>query len=424
MFFYIDKESELTFSDVQYYISKFKTSEAARLERLDRYYKNDNDIMYRTFEDKSKPNNRISHSFADYIVKINVAMLVGAPISYNSKDDITEFENILAYADEQDVNVDLATNTAKYGYAIQLLYLDADAEIKMTALDNKQMVLIFSDDIEEQLLYAIRFWTVETVDFKQTEYIEVYSRSDIKRYRDNILITTDYNVFSSIPIVIYKNNTECRGDYENVITLIDEYDLLTSDTANENDYFNNAYLYLNTENVDANDIAQMKENRVIYGIDLNPSFILKQSNNTDLESEKERIIKDLHKLSFVPDLSDDSFANNVSGVAMKYKIFGTLNNMTNKQRKFKRGIVQRNRLLFDMMNIKSLSVPDKVDIIFTSNLPENSLETAQMINLLRGLVSDETLVSQLPFIQNAAEEVQIAKENRDIGDIYGGDFDE
>ena len=56
MFFYIDKESELTFSDVQYYISKFKTSEADRLERLDRYYKNDNDIMYRTFEDKSKSN--------------------------------------------------------------------------------------------------------------------------------------------------------------------------------------------------------------------------------------------------------------------------------------------------------------------------------------------------------------------------------
>ena len=62
-----------------------------------------------------------------------------------------------------------------------------------------------------------------------------------------------------------------------------------------------------------------------------------------------------------------------------------------------------------MMYLKSMSVPSYVDIIFTTTLPENALEVAQTINQLRGLVSDETLVSQLPFIQDASWEVEQAK---------------
>ncbi|MPN32780.1 hypothetical protein SDC9_180260 [bioreactor metagenome] len=65
-----------------------------------------------------------------------------------------------------------------------------------------------------------------------------------------------------------------------------------------------------------------------------------------------------------------------------------------------------------------------MDIVVTTSLPENGLETAQTINLLRGLVSEETLISQLPFVQDAAWEVEQAKKNNNIPDIYGGDFNE
>ena len=422
--YYIDRNKELTFSDAKYYIDRFTTEKLSRLSKLDRYYKNDNDINRRTFEDKSKPNNKIAHSFAEYIVKTNVAMLLGSPIAYNSTDDLEDYNGILEEAEEQDINVDIATNCAKYGYGIELVYLDKEARIKFHVLDNKQCVLIFSDDIEKELLYCIRFWTVEQVDFTQVKYTEIYSKNSVKRYKDNILQSETLNVFGSLPIVLYYNNSDASGDYENIVSLIDEYDLITSDTANENDYFNNAYLYLNTDSVDTEDIAGMKENRVIYGTDLNPQFILKQGQNTDLENEKNRIVKDIHKLSFVPDLSDENFANNVSGVAMKYKLFGLLNNIAAKQRKFKKGIAARNKLIFDMMDIKSLNVPSYIDIVFTTSLPENSLETAQMIAQLRGLVSDTTLISQLPFIQDAAWEVEQAKRDKDVADIYGGEVDE
>jgi len=415
--FYLDEGENLTYSKVNSYISKFMTTEYVRLSKLDRYYRNDNEINRRIFEDLSKPNNKIAHSFADYITETNVAMFVGSPISYNSTDNIEDYNTVLDIADEQDINVDLATNCSKYGYSIQLLYLDENADIKISVLDNKQCVLIFSDDISQKLLYCIRFWKTISADDITTSWTEVYSAEDIKVYKNDILSETRVNQFSDIPIVLYSNNTECSGDYENVITLIDEYDLLTSDTANENDYFNNCYLFLNTDSVDVEDVASMKENRVLYGEGLNPQFVLKDGESTNTEQEKTRIVSDIHKLSFTPDMSDENFANNVSGVAMKYKLLGTLNKIQTKQRKFKKAIRQRNRLLFDMMQIKSLIVPSYVDIVFSTNLPENNLEIAQTINQLRGLVSDTTLVSQLPFIDDAKWEVEQAQANK-VVDIY------
>ena len=54
-----------------------------------------------------------------------------------------------------------------------------------------------------------------------------------------------------------------------------------------------------------------------------------------------------------------------------------------------------------------------IEITFTRNLPVNTLEAAQIVNQLRGLVSDETLLSQIPFIRNATEELEKLKEQKE-----------
>ena len=295
--------------------------------------------------------------------------------------------------------------------------MDKEGVLKFHTFDNKEVVLIYSNSIEKNLIYAVRFWTVTTVDNIQTNYVEIYSKESIRKYKNGSLIEETANIFTDIPIVVYENNDIRRGDFENIVSLIDAYDYLESDTINEQDYFNNAYLFFNTDYVDTEDIKKMKESRVFYGENLNPQFILKQSSNN--EEIKNRIVSDIHKLSFTPDMSDNNFANNVSGVAMRYKLLGTLNNISNKQRKFKKSIIQRNKLIFEYMEIKSLTVPDDIKIIFAINLPENVLETAQTVNQLRNLVSDETLLSQIPFVTDIDKEVERVKEANSI-DIYGG----
>ena len=54
-----------------------------------------------------------------------------------------------------------------------------------------------------------------------------------------------------------------------------------------------------------------------------------------------------------------------------------------------------------------------VDFIFNRNLPENNLELAQTINYLRGLVSDETLLEQLDFVSDSAEEMELVEKQEE-----------
>lgn len=411
------REEEITIELAKHYIKKFKNSKLERLKKLERYFNNDNDINRRKLLDETKPNIKIAHSFAEYIVKTNVSMLLGSPITYTSTDNLEEFNKLLENADEQDINIDLANNCSIFGYAIQLIYLNENTELKFFTMDNKQVVLLYSNSIEEELICAIRFWEEKLVDDKKIEIIEIYTKNETRYYEDGELKSRVANMLNNIPIIVYKNNSYLKGDYENIIPLIDEYDIMCSDTANENAYFSNAYLFLDTDDFEIEDTKTMKETGIIWGKGLDPRYVTKDRNGSvsDIETNKNRVVKDIHKLSFTPDLSDENFANNVSGVAMEYKLKGTIDNIKTKERKFKSALNKRNALIFNIMHLLALNPPSYVDIIFTTNLPKSNLETVQMINQLRGIASQETLLSQLTFIQDPKlefEKIKSEEENR------------
>lgn len=413
--YYIENQEELTLKQVKECIDDFKAKHLPRLEKLERYYQNNNDINRRYFEDSTKPNHKISHNFAEYITKTNVSLLVGAPVSY-SGENLEEFSEILESTDEHDINVDLAVDCSKFGYGVQTLCYTENG-IKLYIFDPRQILLFYSLDIDQKLLGGVRFWSHETSGFGENEYLEIYTSKSTKIYKNDVLIEEKPNIFGEVPLVVYKNNSDKTGDYEKVLKLIDEYDLLTSDTANENAYFNNCYLFLNTDSVEEDDIKRMKESRILFGSELNPEFILK-GTSPDIESEKDRIVSDIHKLSFVPDLADENFANNVSGVAMRYKLFGALNNIASKQRKFKKAISHRNRLIFMAMELLNIEVPSNLKMTFTTNLPQDHLEQAQMINQLRGMVSDRTLISLLSFVESPEDELESVASSNSLGDVY------
>lgn len=54
-----------------------------------------------------------------------------------------------------------------------------------------------------------------------------------------------------------------------------------------------------------------------------------------------------------------------------------------------------------------------INIVFTRNLPTDLTETANIVNQLRGLVSDETLLSLLEFVKDPQEEVQRVREQNE-----------
>ncbi len=411
-------------------IEKFSMEELPRLEKLKRYYLNKTDILNRVELDPSKPNNKIAHPFAQLITDTLASYFMGEPVVYTSTEDIEDLKMIYTYNDEQDENMELAKSCSIFGSAWELLYVDFDGSIRFKSIDTREIIPIYNDTLDNELLYVVRFFKeYDIMTDKFVTNIEVYTDKEISYYTageklDNITFNGSVShAFGSVPFVEYKNNEDNVGDFEQVITLIDAYDALVSDSINEYDYFVDAYLALYGYTADADDVAQMKQNRVLLmDVDTKAEFITKQNNSNDVDVEKSRLEQDIHKFSKCPNSSDENFSGNASGVAMKYKLLGTENLGSIKERKFKRGLMARIELIAGILALTKSVILDplEVEIAFTRNLPVNESELVATVKGLTGLVSKKTLLAQLPFIEDAEAELQQLEAEQKSSIYYTG----
>ena len=373
-------------------------------------------------KDKSKPNNKIANAYASYITDTLVGYFIGEPISYTSNDDtlLQDLSMIFEYNDEADENAELAKNASIYGVAYEMLYLsEEDKMIRFKALNPKEIIPIFDKTVEQNLMAGIRYYDdYDVVDDKTYTLVEVIDGSMVRRYKmdNSFLLLEEYpHYFGMVPIAIYKNNEEERGDFEAVISLIDAYDKMESDTLNDFEYFVDAYLALYGFTAEPEDVAQMKENRILLMDEgTSAEWLIKQTSDTYVENMKNRLDADIHKFAKCPNMSDKEFASNASGVAIKFKLLGTENLVSIKERKFKRGLQQRLELM-SMINSVLREGFDwrAIDIIFTRNIPSNDTDIANMVNTLKDIVSEETLLAQIPFVEDVQDELERLKQERE-----------
>ena len=405
----------LTPEMVEKYIEK-NAKEVRRREKLFDYYCGKHEILKRQMVDIAKPNNKIVNPFANYITDIMTGYFMGEPVSYSSPEPelMSEIDAIFNYNDEASENVGLAKDASIYGSAFEQIYIDADGNVRFQKIDAVRAIPIYDDTIEADLLYFIRYYSDEDIlTGNTTEYVEVFSRTYhqlFKRSNSTLqLLIEEQHSFGMVPIVIYKNNDEEFGDFEAVISLIDAYDKIESDSVNDQEYFADAYLALyGMGGTEAEDIAAMKEQRVLLmGADAKAEWLVKQQNSDTIESIKDRLEQNIHKFSACPSMTDKDFAANASGVAMRYKLMGLENKTSNKEQNFKKGIQRRLEIICNVLAITgTLHDYMAIEIHFKRAIPSNIIEIADVLNKVGHLLSTETQISLLPIDVDAAAEKQ------------------
>ena len=426
----IEKTESINPEVLKYIIDQHKMLEIPRLLKLEDYYRGKHAILQRVMSDNTKPNNKLINPYANYITDMFCGYFLGEPVSYNSKEDkvMEELNLILTYNDEADENSEIARDASIYGVGYEMMYFDSDKAVRFKKINPKEVILIYDNTVEEEMLYAIRYYAISDITGKEIKTrVEVYSAATITVYEggqhaDSLtFVSEEPHYFGLVPFVVYKNNDDMIGDFELIISLIDAYDKLSSDNLNDFEYFTDSYLGLYGMDADVDDIKLMKENRVLLMPEGGKAeWIIKNVNDSQIENIKTRIEQDIHKFSKCPALTDQDFASNASGVAMKYKLMGMENVAATKERKFKRGLQRRIELLSNILSLTSTSFDWRsIDITFRRNIPANITEIADVISRLRGLLSDETLISQIPFVENTqAEMKKIADASKDEFDIF------
>lgn len=403
--------------------------EKHRILKLKRYYDNNNDIMSRPYTDDTKPKNKLSHGYASLITNSFVGYFLGKPVSYKSdnEDLLNKLNEFFMYNDEADENTTLAQEASICGYAYEIMYTDQDAQLRFKQVPTEEMIVVYDNTLEENIQFAIRYYDVYSLEDEDVKEVEVYTkdRKIVYSYTGNSLSLKEEDeeyYFNDVPIVDYENNKERTGDFEKVISLIDAYDKSNSDTANDFEYFTEALLVISGILMDETDEEgrplNFKENRVLNFADsqAKAEYLIKNINDTALENYKNRLNNDILRFASAIDMTDENFASNLSGIAIKYKLMSMEHITGIKESKFKKGLMRRIELATNILSIKTNSLLTYTEIkpVFTRNIPANETEIVSMVKQLYGILSDETLLSLLPFIENAKEEIKaIEKANED-----------
>lgn len=430
-------EFEVNNKNIAKIIAKFKNSELDRLNTLHDYYNANNDILKKS-SNNSKVNNKLASAYAKYVVKLQTGYFMGVPVKSKSSDEeyLEEYKKILDDNFYTDVNFELAKSAAIFGYACELIYQNEDAITKFKKLDPRETILVFGTSMREFLLCGIRYYKTTDLDNNVTEIAEVYTTDGIQYFSKNKnqnefvedIDKMQLNKFDDIPIIVYKNNDEMKSDFEDILSLNDAYDTSQSNTANDVDYFNDAYMVISGNNGIEDDeedengngktstAEKMKKNRMLFFPDGGDAkFLIKEINDSATENYKKRLNNDIHKFSMTPDLADEKFAGNLSGIAIKFKTIPLEENATEKENKFRVGLRKRCELITYMLNTKKNKDYNYLDITeeFTRNLPVNEMEITNMILSLSNVVSRRTLLELLPQINNVDEELKRLEEEKD-----------
>ncbi len=386
--------------------------------------------MRKVASDVGKPCNRIVSNYCFNIVQNYQGYITGIDISYLSQTNIDAIQDILNYNDVRTEDNELLRNALIFGKSFEINYVDEDAKQRFKVLDSRECIPVYSNDLNNDLLYVIRYYVADTINNSQDEYyIEVYGNEFIRKYKSSNAFTTlslleeKPNVYKQVPITVFSLNTDEVSIFDQVMTLQDAYNKLLSSEVDDFESFCDAYLVLKGCMADADDLVAMKQNRVLMmDTDAEASYLTKSVSDTQIENMLKNINDTIHKISNSPDFTEDTFMSQ-SGVAIKYKLIGFENVASNIVANMTKALQRRIELICSILFLTDGETKWRdIQIVFTRNLPQNITDTAQAINQLRGIVSDKTLISLLPFIKDVDAEVkQLQKEKEANMSMYGFD---
>lgn len=435
-------KEELTRTEIVELVNKHN-GRLPHLLKLKEMYENRNNIKARPQPDPSKPNNRVSHPYADYIVNSIVGYFMGKPVAYSFSDNeeiTTLFDDLYKYNDESAENTQLATDASIYGVACELLYLDKELNPRFKAISPLESIAIYDTSVEENLIGFIRHWKIKDVDHKDVDYVEYYSSTKVIKFttNDNSMYEEQEHFWGDVPVIVVENNKDLCSDFEKVIDLIDALDKVVSDTANDFEMFTNAIMVVQGVKLDEEVFKKLREMRLMNlasdgekntGIDA--KYLYKDLPDTALENYKNRLVDDIHKFSSVPNMSDENFANNLSGVSMQFKLSSLEFKCATKESYFRKALLRRIELICNVLSllgkitIQTDEIIKNVDIRFTRNTINNNEELVTRALQLSTMLSKETLLENLlPFIPSVEQELErLSTEREESVSFMQDDYD-
>ena len=419
--FYVNKDTELSTGLLQKMINRFRLNVEPRLNTYKKYYDGLQAILNKRYADETKPCSRTVLNYCKNIVD-NYAGYLATPgyISYQSDNDIQEIMDTLRYNDYQEEDSEFLLNALIYGVAAELMYIDADGKTRFRIINPITCFGVYDDSLTGDLMYFVRMYKVNDWDESDNYNVDVYSDNNIKHYfmagmNGQLTFTGEEpHHFSQCPANIFTLPDE-KSIFDCILSLQDSVNELLSAEVDDYSAFCDAYLTLVGVDAERDDILAMKENRVILlpeGATAN--WLTKSANDAQVENILKRIHDSIYRIAQCPDFSSETFVGGVSsGIAIRYRLTGMENRAGIIEGKMKKALQRRIEIICGIVSLKlGEEVFRDIKISFKRNIPDDLSTTINLVNSLKGSVSDATLLAQLPFVTDVNAELEALKEQK------------
>jgi len=451
--------------DILKALEEYEKKTIPKLDKLWRYYKADNPkIVDRESPDKNNPDNKTVVSYGRKLVNTfqGYAYRPGY-ITYKSENEkyIDELHLTFRKNNERVKTSRVGRDTGVYGVAYERLYLEAErdallsadgavmgdkTEVRFVNVDPRQMIVYYDYAPEPRKVLAIYFFRVDDDHYKVEAMYpnqRVFYDRDKSGGQQGWKLTetkTETNNFGEVPVVDYFMGDERIGIIEPVVSLIDDFDLLTSDSMNEFDRFSNAYLLLKGFTLTSqaqresgsfsSALAKLKRRRIFENLkDTDDAkFLLKDTPTAFIVFLADLVREEIHKQSHVPDFMSEKLGGDISGVAVARLMFDFENLVSSAEGDFDIALMERIRLItliYDKANRGTNGEPADVSISHKRNVPQNVKEFAEIADIMkRAGFSAELIAEMMPDDIIPDPQVELDRQKGERNSMFGDDVGE
>lgn len=465
----LEKNAPMTNREIaQQEVNDFKRSK--RYEWMltgEAYYRNQTEILnhkrYTIGEGGAKieainlANNKLVHGFIRKLVDQKSGYLLSKPISIQTdgpdeyKDELDKYFGKAFLRQLKN----LGKNAFNNGIGWLQVYYNETGELSFKIIPSRECVPLWKDGAHTDLDAMIRFYPIviyEAKTKKTVNIVEFWDDTGVMKWVQGTAINSDYIPYEAlqghfsaidaegktqqlnwerIPFIPFKYNDEEMPLVEILKTLVDDYDLRMSENANNLEDLPNSIIVV--KNYDGQDVGEMRRNLATTrtlkvsgdgGVDTLTIDI----DTTAFSNHMEMLRKSIYEFGRGVDTQSDKFGNSPSGIALRF-LYGDLDMDANIiETEFQASLEQLlwfvNQHLANTTN-KDYSEFD-VEFIFNRDILINETEAVTNAKDSVGVISDETIVANHPFVTNVQDELdRIKKERTESASIptdqpYGG----
>ena len=371
-----------------------------------RYYESDHDILHNYSMQDARSNMKCVVNYTKRFIDERVSYITSNPINYISRSGnkaITEvIDSNIATWDKLH-NQNLLKQAQIYGKAYELYYFDEFADFKALTLTPMNCYILESTRAGEGNVLALHVFTQQ---FDKTEYLDVYTSSQILHY--TVKNTTiqyigyDDHVFGKVPLSIIRANAEEISLIMDIKSLNDSYNNVLSDLINEVSDFRACFMTVTGAELTEEKAKLMKASGIIH-VPANGTinYLVKQINDDFVQNLLVELEDKMFKAVSTID-SNEKMQSNTSSLAIRSRLFLLETICGLIQSELEATIRQRLNTFFKSIEMKTSKIYDQKDLIikFTPNIPSDIASIADSISKLQTVVSQKTLLSLLPFVDN------------------------